>query len=1018
LECGCDVENLCACHVVADFIQRTESALERSVGTKVICRGFSRKWYDDEVKELVKKRRGAYRRFRETGSEADSAAYRELRRDCQRAIREKKKQQWCEYLDDLGGARKDNHKLMWSLMKRLVPSNKKVSISPILNSNGVIVSSEEEIIGAWGDHQRTLATPTVEDWHDEEFSALLQQDLEGMNEAPTRECFSKDFTEEEIKEVVEATGYHKSAADDGTKNPMYKCGGQPMREQLGKLFNYLKELELTPANWSRATAVQLYKKGDPADPNNYRGISLISCLGKIYTSLWARRLTKYMESRITENQGGFRPRRSTEDQALLLREILQRRLNAKVPSYLYFVDFRKAFDTVWHDGLWFRLAQEGITGKPWRIIREIYGKSYTQVRVGDKLTEPVKSERGVRQGCPLSPVLFNIFIDLLSQELRASGYGEGIDELHSLLYADDVVILADTPERLQELIAVVNKFCQQWRMDINLTKSKAMVVGKPVCVCECNGEGSGMDGDMDVVVGDVSDGDDDVIGCDCHCMCPIHNSDGAQKWTSMGREVPVVESYQYLGIWFNSTLTWDDHLEYMVSTASRRQRSIIKLLSNKRVAVGAKLLVWTCYVRPLLEYGCVVWKANQKQSARLEAIQHRALTLILKVNEKAKREAVRSLAKIMSLRTRWAGFRLRYYAKVFSFDEGRLIRQHLHHRQGVRVGRCRDQWLSEVRALIKKHDKLKAAHGVLMEYVNRFNGVLPASSVLLDPEDPDSELVNPLGRFNESVEKWMWEQERQALVEVGRPGKTAHLLARVAENEKEQWPYRLRMFKSPTGEGDKIRLRLLSGTSGLNSTLHRFREERASYCPWEACHDGKVSETIGHFCLDCPQYSRLRDDFREGMRTDCSCRGEVSCSDFFDTLNDDDKILFMMGMPVEGREAEPLVDIHSQEYVRRAYTKRKQALDRRYRPDGDEDLSSSSEDEVDLTDVRVQARPQGAIQAAFARQMAQVVQGGLVSSVPSRPLFPLFARSSSSSRNASSPSNGSGSNGRDATECN
>jgi hypothetical protein len=362
---------------VADFIQRTETALDQSVGTKVICGGFSRKWYDEEVKELVKQRRSAHRRFNETGDESYWKTFQKLRRDCKKAICEKKRLQWNGYLDDLDGARKNNHQLMWSLMKRLVPSNNKVSISPILNSCGVLACSEEEIVEAWTDHQKDLATPRVETWHDKEFGADIKEDLEGLgDEAPTEECFDKDFTEEDMKEVV--LDYHKASTEDGTRNPMYKCGGQTMREQLVKLVNYLKEREQTPANWSRATAVQLYKKGDPADPDNYRGISLISCLGKIYTSLWARRITKYMESQLTENQGGFRPRRSTEDQALLFREILQRRLNAKVGSYVYFIDFRKAFDTVWHDGLWHRLLQEGIQGKPWRIIREIYGKSYTQ----------------------------------------------------------------------------------------------------------------------------------------------------------------------------------------------------------------------------------------------------------------------------------------------------------------------------------------------------------------------------------------------------------------------------------------------------------------------------------------------------------------------------------------------------------------------------------------------------------------------------------------------------------------
>ena len=101
--------------------------------------------------------------------------------------------------------------------------------------------------------------------------------------------------------------------------------------------------------------VNLYKDGEHTDPGNYRGISLISCLGKLYLGLWARRVTRFFEDHLSEGQGGFRPRRSTMDQILTLDEVLLRRQRNLQPTYLYFVDFRKAFDTVWHDGLWKRM---------------------------------------------------------------------------------------------------------------------------------------------------------------------------------------------------------------------------------------------------------------------------------------------------------------------------------------------------------------------------------------------------------------------------------------------------------------------------------------------------------------------------------------------------------------------------------------------------------------------------------------------------------------------------------------
>ena len=252
-----------------------------------------------------------------------------------------------------------------------------------------------------------------------------------------------------------------------------------MLGQLKKLFNYLLDREFVPDSWQRATVINLFKEGDPAEPGNYRGIALISCLGKLYLSLWARRLAKHAETCLHESQGGFRSRRSTVDQATSLHEVLLREREAGRPTYLCFVDFRKAFDTVWHDGLWEQLWRRGVRGKAWRILQTLYSSVHAQVLVGDQTTRPVRMRQGARQGCLVSPVLFNYFVNELSRRLAASGYGVDIGDevLHSLLYADDVVLFARSAADLQKLIDVVDRFCREWHMDINLKKSKVMVAG-------------------------------------------------------------------------------------------------------------------------------------------------------------------------------------------------------------------------------------------------------------------------------------------------------------------------------------------------------------------------------------------------------------------------------------------------------------------------------------------------------------------------------------------------------------
>ena len=134
--------------------------------------------------------------------------------------------------------------------------------------------------------------------------------------------------------MLESLDDNKAAAEDRTKNTAFKRGGPRMVSNLLALFNTLNRKEHLPANWASALVVNLYKDGDKTDAGNYRGISLISCLGKIYLSLWAKRLSRWCEGQLHDEQGGFRARRSTIDDALALKEILLKRLNRGISCSL------------------------------------------------------------------------------------------------------------------------------------------------------------------------------------------------------------------------------------------------------------------------------------------------------------------------------------------------------------------------------------------------------------------------------------------------------------------------------------------------------------------------------------------------------------------------------------------------------------------------------------------------------------------------------------------------------------
>ena len=146
--------------------------------------------------------------------------------------------------------------------------------------------------------------------------------------------------------------------------------------------------EKVPIDWMQGVVVPLHKDGDDRDPMNYRGITLLSIVGKVYNRVLGNRLMSFAErgSRgIVEEQGGFRPERGTEDQIFILTELLRARTDRT--TFTAFIDVRKAYDTVWRNGLWKRLWDEGVRGKMWRVVKAMYSVVQSSVMVGDEQTE-------------------------------------------------------------------------------------------------------------------------------------------------------------------------------------------------------------------------------------------------------------------------------------------------------------------------------------------------------------------------------------------------------------------------------------------------------------------------------------------------------------------------------------------------------------------------------------------------------------------------------------------------------
>ena len=166
-----------------------------------------------------------------------------------------------------------------------------------------------------------------------------------------------------------------------------------------------------PDKWTEGVIIPLHKKGDRCDVNNYRGITLVSCLSKLFTSILNKRIVFYCENNniISDSQFGFRKGKSTVDALFILHTIVQNYLNEKKRLYCCFVDFKKAFDSIYRNGLWLKLHRSGIGGNILRIIRDMYHKVKSCVRACNNYSEFFEYALGLRQGEIMSPVMFSLY---------------------------------------------------------------------------------------------------------------------------------------------------------------------------------------------------------------------------------------------------------------------------------------------------------------------------------------------------------------------------------------------------------------------------------------------------------------------------------------------------------------------------------------------------------------------------------------------------------------------------------
>ena len=255
-----------------------------------------------------------------------------------------------------------------------------------------------------------------------------------------------------------------------------------------------------PAAWKRAMLVPIHKKGDRLDPDNYRGVTLLEVMGKAYVTVLHQRIRRHLCNQLLDCQKGFRPSSGTTDALYSMRRLIELSRDYSAPLHAAFVDFRKAFDSVNRRTLWRLLQARGVSPKLVSLIEDLYSGCEACTSANGHTSAWFPMSTGVRQGCPMSPTLFNVFMDFMArlvadrcaqrgiqgfrvafrfgdQLVAAPTGGDECMAMLMLLYADDLVLMADSAEGLAAALEVLEGVAAEWGMQMNYPKTKAVRFG-------------------------------------------------------------------------------------------------------------------------------------------------------------------------------------------------------------------------------------------------------------------------------------------------------------------------------------------------------------------------------------------------------------------------------------------------------------------------------------------------------------------------------------------------------------
>lgn len=539
-------------------------AMQKHVPSKLTSNNFSQPWVNRQIKKLSRRKEKAYCKAKQTGSHTDWARFKFLKKSSQIQCRTAYNAYISSIICDNTSGK---HKRFYHYIKSKRKDNTGIAA---LSFEGNLVGDSE-------------AKATI---LNNQFTSVFSP-AEGPNLpdlGPSHHPSIPDIviTEPGIRKLLEGLKPHKATGPDNIPSRLLIEAAEELSPAFVLFFQATLDQGVLPQAWKNAFVSPIFKKGKRSDPSNYRPISLTSIACKILEHVIHSNILRHLEKfNILSNfQHGFRKKRSCESQLLLTIHDLASGLNNRSQIDAVLLDFSKAFDKVPHQRLLKKLHHYGIRGM---ILDWI--KAFLLSRKQQVILEGVKScasdvSSGVPQGTVLGPLLFNIFINDLPNQVSSQ----------VRLFADDCLIYReisdlDDSRALQNDLNCLQDWETNWMMSFNPDKCESIRITKKTS---------------------------SIIDT----TYKIHDSN-----------IKIVNDAKYLGVTINSKLNWSSHINNITKKAHGTRAFLQRNLRNAPRAV--KEHAYQTFVRPSVEFCSTVWSPHTiKLKDKLESVQRKAARFV------------------------------------------------------------------------------------------------------------------------------------------------------------------------------------------------------------------------------------------------------------------------------------------------------------------------------------------------------------------------------------------------------